>query len=142
MNQDWMVPVVITSVARDGMTVSRRVLDFPGALVWVFLGKPDGGLESRKHTHLVVLDPEVAWDLPAKLELERTPTQSSYRWPSLTEALRNELGDHTARDPGELRVLLERLAWRKNPPSPSPRPDAATAATPTPDSVVITDEHA
>ncbi|MEU4344999.1 hypothetical protein AB0H00_27705 [Nocardia sp. NPDC023852] len=107
----WVLPVMVKGAARDGMTVARKNADFPGVIVWVFLGSGDGGFAARDQTSMVVLDPQVAWGLPERLGLERAET--SCRWPSLTQALRNELAAYTATTPGELRALFEQHGWRK-----------------------------
>ncbi|MDE1672639.1 hypothetical protein [Nocardia gipuzkoensis] len=107
----WLVPVMLKSVARDGMTVAAKNANFPGVIVWVFLGNGDGGYAARQQTSMVVLDPRAAWALPTELGVECT--RGAYRWPSLTQPLRERLAEHTATTPAQLRTLLERHGWRK-----------------------------
>jgi hypothetical protein len=113
LDQTWMVPIIVNGVARDEFTVSADLLDSSVALVWVFLGAPDGGLPSRNRTEIVVLDPATAWELPTRIGEQVPDARSSYHWTSVPAALRDELAEHTAGSPDELRPLLEQHSWRK-----------------------------
>ncbi|MGW5383912.1 hypothetical protein [Nocardia sp. NPDC003963] len=113
LDQNWMIPIIVNGVARDEFTVSKDLLGSGVALVWVFLGAPDGGLPSHSRTEIVVLDPATAWELPAKIGEQAPDGRSSYHWPSVPAVLRDELAEHTATSPEELRALLGQHAWRK-----------------------------
>ncbi|MFI6368307.1 hypothetical protein ACIBG0_36890 [Nocardia sp. NPDC050630] len=108
----WVLPVMVKGVARDGMSVARKNADFPGVIAWVFLGRHDGGLDSRRETTIVVMDARTAWSLPTRLGLQIGDDDPSYRWPSITQALRDELTDKTAATPQDLRLLFEKHGWQ------------------------------
>lgn len=106
----WVAPLQVRGIARDGLTVYRRYVGLPLLLAYVFLGAEMGGLVRRECTSIVVLSPDLAWNLPTKLGMARSEaTDLSYRWPVVGQRLRDELESYTARDPDTFAILLAEL---------------------------------
>ncbi|KTR78862.1 hypothetical protein NS234_02305 [Microbacterium oxydans] len=102
INEDLLaVPLQLKVVLKGGLTVHRKYLGLPLKLVYVNLGHELGGL--HENTSFVVLEPEVAWQLPTLLGLKFDPDyHDTYRWPTTTRALRIGLEPYTCRSPEEL----------------------------------------
>lgn len=78
-----------------------------GPVVQVRIGNADGGPHWRDGTEMVVLDPDLAWALPAAAGLHFNPSlHVTYRWSRITGWLARHLEAWTARTPAELGQLL------------------------------------
>ncbi|MFE7299875.1 hypothetical protein [Streptomyces sp. NPDC057579] len=106
----WMLPIQLKTVGLNGLTVFRKYVEEPVALVYVLLGDRDGGSAGRDETTAYLMTPEEAWALPTALGQKIDPDfHTTYRFSSLTRALVEKLEAHRVR-PGTWRERLARLA--------------------------------
>ncbi|MFE3557294.1 hypothetical protein ACFXKW_20865 [Streptomyces sp. NPDC059193] len=105
----WMLPIQLKTIGLTGLTVFRKYVDEPVALVYVLLGDRDGGFAGRTETTAYLLTPEEAWELPTALGQKFDPDFNTYRFSSLTRALVEKLEPHRV-PPGTWRERLAQLA--------------------------------
>ncbi|MGN2638730.1 hypothetical protein ACTD5D_21675 [Nocardia takedensis] len=111
---EWTLPIAIKVPTRNSIEVVRDQLDFAGVFVYVFLGRHDGGQQTREHTTILVLDPHAAWRLPRADPDPHRDDAPARMWP-LTPALAELLAPDLATSPEQLRAVLARHGWRKPP---------------------------
>jgi len=90
----------------DGFTALNPQVWGVDGIAQVRLGVEDGGLASREHTEIVVIDPTDAWaQVPGTPAIQET--WGKYHWPRRSRLLEKFLAPHTA---SEIRDLTDILA--------------------------------
>ena len=111
----WFCPMQLKVVTGDGITVWRKYVGLPLAVVYVFLGTTDGGLGRRRDTQTFVMSPEQACDLPRRCRRHFAPEHLTYRFDPIHSALHELLELYTVADE----------QWHERLPGMARRPEAA-----------------